>query len=320
MKNYNLKNRSFSAACFCRLAGCLSLLLMGVVSCTPTSNPENVKLTPLQTLVNTDTTLSFFHRMLLQGNDAALLADKPITWLMPTNTAFRAAGYTDAGIDTLKANFANNLIRYHYILTLITLNNGIYTGFMTSRGDSVYGMPDNGQIWFNGIPAAGDPATVGNALVYRLNQAPLPSAADSLDPLLAGDSSLSLLAQVVRRLPAIDSLLSSGGYTLFAPVNSAFMAAGYADTSMINAADSASLVLLVKNQASQGIYFSNTLLGLTSLTNLEGGVIGISTQGGTNLQFKGSNNAVPANWLSGNQTAGSRLVVHRIDQVLSSAP
>lgn len=321
MKSYNAKTRSSRiSSCLLTIAGALSIFLLGIVSCQKTASTQQAKITPLQTLVNTDTALRLFHRMLLQGNDAGLLADQAITWLLPTNAAFLAAGYTDAGIDTLKTTVADKLIRYHLITSRITLNSGGYSAFATSRGYSVYGMQDGTKIWFNGIPAEGDPVTVGNALVYRLNIVPLRAPADSLSYLLAGDSSLRFLAEVFRRLPAIDSLLSTGSYTLFAPVNSAFIAAGYDSVGAIDSADSVSLVQLVKNQAVSGIYFTNTLLGLSSLTNLEGGIVAVSAQGGINLQFKGNNNPVAADWLSGNQTVGNSLVVHRIDQVLSSSP
>ena len=56
------------------LSGLLSLLFIGFLACKKTAPPKLV-ITPLQTLVNTDTTLTLFHRMILQANDAALLND-----------------------------------------------------------------------------------------------------------------------------------------------------------------------------------------------------------------------------------------------------
>jgi hypothetical protein len=63
-------------------------------------------------------------------------------------------------------------------------------------------------------------------------------------------------------------------------------------------------------------WFTNTLMGLTTVSTLQGGSLTVSKQNGV-LQFSGTGNGTPANLLSGNRLAGSTLIVHRIDQVLT---
>ncbi|HXB10055.1 MAG TPA: hypothetical protein VNW04_23190, partial [Puia sp.] len=60
------------------LSGLLSLFFIGFLACRKTP-PAKIQVTPLQTLVNTDTSLSLFHRMILQANDAGLLNDQALT-------------------------------------------------------------------------------------------------------------------------------------------------------------------------------------------------------------------------------------------------
>ena len=48
------------------IIGLAALFFIGVVSCSKPKPPAKVVLTPLQTLVNTDTSLSYFHRLVLQ--------------------------------------------------------------------------------------------------------------------------------------------------------------------------------------------------------------------------------------------------------------
>jgi len=94
------------------------------------------------------------------------------------------------------------------------------------------------------------------------------------------------------------------------------MAAGYDSIGAIDLADSSTLVQLVKYHTLTADWFSNTLMGLTTVSTLQGSSLTVSRQNGV-LQFSGSGNATPANFLSGNQLAGNTLIVHRIDQVLS---
>jgi len=52
------------------------------------------------------------------------------------------------------------------------------------------------------------------------------------------------------------------------------------------------------------------------VTDILGNSITIGHAGG-GWQFAASGNAVPANWLSGNQVSGTNIVVHKTDAILS---
>lgn len=291
------------------------LILCCFAACKKTSSPVKNPVTPLQTLINTDTSLSFFHRMVLQANQTGLLTNDTVTLLVPTNDAFRSAGYSEVIIDSLSASTAERLVRYHFIHSNIIPDGVVYKGYSTFLDYNVYGMTDSThRRWFNGTSVTGDSAKVGNVLVYRLS-APLSPPSDSLDMLLGSDSTLTFMAEVLQRT-GLDSVLLSGSYTLLAPVNSAFINAGYDSVGAIDSTDSLTLVQFVKYHTLTGDYFTNTLLGLSAATNLSGNTITVGSQGGV-PRFSGAGNTVPANWLSGNQLAGNTLIVHRIDEVLS---
>src|SRR5438445_56625 len=176
----------------------LVVLLAGISSCRKTPPPVLNPITPLQSLINTDTSLSFFHRMLLVANETGLLADNSITFLIPTNTAFRAAGYSQGNIDSLMPSVADRLVSYHFIPQLARPDSNGYVPYPTHLGYSLYGEKDtSAQIWFNGAPVVGDTIMAGKALVYRLNTILL-SPQDSLSLTLAQDSSLSMSAELFR--------------------------------------------------------------------------------------------------------------------------
>src|SRR5258708_27852942 len=141
----------------------------------------------------------------------------------------------------------------------------------------------------------------GKALVYRLS-AILKTPADSLNHLLSADTSLSFLAEVFRRTNLYDSLLLSGNFTILAPVNSAFINAGYDSVGAIDSADLGSLVRLAEYHTVNGLFFSNTLAGMNSLPTLEGGMVAVSVQNGF-LYFTGNSSPPQAGLVRGNQLA-----------------
>jgi uncharacterized surface protein with fasciclin (FAS1) repeats len=296
--------------------GCWALLLFCCfASCKKTPSLVRNTITPFQALINTDTTFSLFHRLVLQANDAGLISNDSITVLLPTNAAFRAAGYSETIIDSVTTVFADNLLRYQFISSRIIPSGPSYTGYTTLQGSLVYGMTDSTHTrWFNGTPVIGDSSFIGNVLIYKLS-APLPAPADSLDILLDADSTLTFMAEVLQRTN-LDSVLFSGNLTLLAPTNTAFMNAGYDSVGAIDAADSSTLVQLVKYHTLTADWFTNTLMGVTTVATLQGGSLTVGNQNGV-LQFSGTGNGTPANLLSGNRLAGSTLIVHRIDEVLS---
>ena len=292
--------------------------LFSLMACTKNPSPAKVTITPLQTRINSDSNLSFYHRLIIQANETGLLADNFVTLLIPTNKAFQNAGYTQNTIDSLLSSQADAIVRYLFIpsaLHIPVADISAYTPYTTLSGNPVYEMSDGQKIWFNGAGAIQDTARTGNAIIYRLDRV-LPPSSDSLNHFLDGDTTLSFLAEAFRQTHIYDSLLLSGGsYTILAPVNSAFRNAGYDSLPDIDSANLDSLIRLVNYHTVTGVYFTNTLEAQTSLMTRTGGTITVSKQNGQ-LQFMGNGNTTPALFLSGNQVAGKTIIVQRISQLL----
>lgn len=295
------------------LSGLLSLFFIGFLACRKTP-PAKIQVTPLQTLVNTDTSLTLFHRMILQANDVGLLNDQALTIFIPRNAVLIQAGYPEFIVDSMSSTLADRIIRYQYLSAHVNTDSPGYTPNPTLLGIPLYiGKDGNGNLLLNGIgTAAGQPTSVGKATVYWLSTM-IPPGADSLPQLLQADTSLSLFAQVAVRTNLYDSLLISGGYTVLAPVNSALLQAGY-DSLAIDTAKVDTLIRLAANQVVKGSWFSTTFP--SKLTTLTGGTITVGLVNGI-PQFSGSGNPTPVNWISGDQVAGAGLILHRISGVLA---
>ena len=295
----------------------LGLFFIGVLSCKKTPAAKPIPITPLQTLVNSDTTLTLFHQMILVANDAALLADTTETILIPRNAVLEAAGYTNVTIDSTSSYLLDQLIRYQFVLSTLSPDSGAYTAYATRLGATLYIEKDStGELMMNGGTTAPDAGTaVGKATVYYLNSL-LPTAVDSLPILLQEDTSLTMFAAALSLSNVYDSLLLTGSYTVFAPVNNAFRTVGYDSVTAIDSANVDSLITLVEGQVVKGAYFTNNFPIPGPVTDLLGNSITIGHMGG-GWQFAASGNAVPANWLSGNLACGTNIVVHKTDAILS---
>ncbi|HXB96287.1 MAG TPA: fasciclin domain-containing protein [Puia sp.] len=296
------------------IVGLVSLWLIGQFACQK-ATPVKVVLTPLQTLINTDTTLSLYHLMLLRANDIGLLKDTSTSLFIPRNNVMVESGFPEPIIDSMSSSLADRIVRYNY------LPSGIHTDSAGNNPNpTLLGVPlyilDNGsgKLLLNGSATASDkPTAVGQASVYWLDSI-VPPAADSLPDILGTDSTLSYLNEVFARTNIYDSLLQTGSYTLLAPVNSAFQQAGYDSLGAIDSASIDTLVQLALNQVVKGSYFTTTFPG--TVMNWTGVNIVVTVNNGF-LQFAGPGNPAPIHWLSGNNVAGQTLILHKTDGIVS---
>ncbi len=293
------------------------LFFIGFFACTKKQAPVVYNPnTPLQNLVNSDTTLTLFHHLLLRGNDVALLEDDSVTILIPTNAALRQAGYPESIVDSSSSTLIDRMLRYQYLTSALVADSGTLTPNPTLLGPPLYAQKQNdGTILFNTYAAttSGTPQQVGKAKVYFLNAA-LSSPLDSLPELLFNDTSLTFLNEAFIRTNFFDSALLTGSYTLLAPSNDAFRKAGYDSVGAIDSADYNSIVQLLGNQVIKGSYFSPSFPA--SVQRLQGSDVTVTYNAGL-PQFTTASNPAPVNLLFANQVAGRNLILHWTDGLLS---
>lgn len=295
------------------IVGLLSLFLIAFPACKK-SAPAKVRLTPLQALVNTDTTLSLYHLLLLRANDNGLLKDTTASLLIARNNVLVASGFPEVIIDSMSSSLADRIVRYNYLPSGIILDTAGANPTPTRLGVPLYIRQNGNVLLLNGSASAGDqPTTVGKASVYWLNSI-VPSAADSLPDILGTDSSLAFLNAVFARTNLYDSLLQTGSYTLLAPVNSAFLQAGYDSIGAIDSANIDTLVNLAMNQVIKGAFFTTNFPA--TVTTLTGANVIVTINNGK-PQFAGAGNTTTVQWLSGDNVVGPTIILHKTDGIVS---
>jgi hypothetical protein len=237
-----------------------TLFILGFLSCKKAPPAKPIPITPLQTLVNSDTSLTLFHEMLIDANDVGLLKDTTASLLIPTNTVLEQAGFNSAVIDSTASYILDQMLRYDYVLSPTINPDSGYTAYATDLGTPLYIEKDStsGFLLLNAsATAVSTPIPVGKASVYYLTSL-VPAAADSLPALLQSDSTLTFFAAAMAITNLYDSTLLTGSYTILAPINSAFINAGYDSLPAIDSANMDTLIALMQGQIIKGFYLTNS--------------------------------------------------------------
>lgn len=243
------------------------------------------------------------------------------TLFAPNNSAFVAAGFsnTDA-INTTDPATLENLLLYHTLgqaLKIADLPIGPNDPKETLNSDSFYITGNTTGYYVNGIKLLTGDAIGTNGVIHSIGQLLTPPQGNIIATIEINPD-LTFLVAALQRTQAggtnLFTLLQGGGpYTLFAPTNEAFMAAGYASIDAINVADPNTLAGILKYHILSVRNFTSDFYdGYLPLT-LIGNPVAINASGG--FTVKGSGNTTPASITNSNIDAYNG-VVHVIDEVL----
>lgn len=310
--------------------GIVLLLAVTMSSCQKSSSTEA---TPkaIPDLIQDDSQYSMLHAAIIRGGVTDQLKAANLTLFAPTDAAFQASGYASAAdISALPAATAKNLVLYHVLngKLLLTdvpaniINNPVTTA---SNGTAFLTRPTNTTLTINGVNVTKANISVTNGIVHQIDRVLVPSQASFLTAAVSNPNLTYLVAAVTRVVaatPTLAALLSSTSAagiqtTLFAPTNTAFIAAGYKTIADVNAVSVPALTTLLSYHAVNGTLFSSQLVAgkLTTFNNNATVTIATSTTGVT---IKGNQNTTAANLLPapGRDIPVANGVLHTIDQIL----
>ena len=306
------------------LAAALFLTLgVAIASCkksSSTTTPAGPGTIAAQVSTGSDFTL-LYAAVQKAGLAATLSSAGPFTVFAPTDSAFNASGITSSVISSLSAGELDTILLYHTLTSEILAANvpaGPDAKVTTASGDSIFVTSNANGVFVNGVQVITPNIMASNGVIHTIGKVLIPSFGNNLVQAVEADTSLSLLVAAVVRASAgstnVAAVLSSGGiFTVFAPTNNAFRAAGFPDTSAINAASPATLTSILTYHVIQGRVFSSDLTQGEQPTTVNGESVTISLSGGATV--KGNSNTSPSNIIATNIMATNG-VIHKIDQVL----
>jgi uncharacterized surface protein with fasciclin (FAS1) repeats len=297
----------------------IALSFVGFTSCTDTEDTPIVKKTIVDVVVDgADFTL--LEAAVLHAGVADALKSPDITVFAPTDAAFKAAGFATA--DAIKAadkTAIANILTYHVVPSLVpasaiaTKDNEPVTMLSTGK---TYVTKNAAGVSVNGAKVTSADVKAENGAIIHVIDAVLVNETKNIVALAQSNPNLSYLVAAVLRAnegstKVVDILSGAGPFTVFAPTNDAFKAAGFTTVDAIKAADPNVLAsILTYHVIGARVYSTNLVTGNVASAN--GANIAINAQNGT---IKGIKNVNPSKIIGVNIPA-SNGVVHLIDSVI----
>lgn len=250
------------------------------------------------------------------------LRTENLTVFAPNDAAFKASGFADASaITALSASDVREIIKYHIVgsaLKADDLGTGNGPSLLNLAKKPAFIDQNTGGVLVNGVRVTTSDLKADNGMIHVVERVLMPPT-QSLLELIQGNGNLSFLLAAATRAaqanPTLGNALSSplSTYTLLAPSNEAFMAAGFTSTASFNAADPATLANILLYHVLPGRIFSNNFTTGT-LTTVSTKTIKVDVNNGVKI-LGNKNSGQPATLTQTNLLATNG-VVHIMDRVL----
>ncbi len=315
MKKYLRKIQS--AALFALLAPALLL-----TSCNDDDNDAQPEQTIAQ-VVNTNADFSLLRAAVQRANLGNALSSGNLTVFAPNNAAFQAAGLSESSINALAPEQVAAVLQYHVVdgrQTAASLPSGNNTAVATLSNSTVYVTKNSNNVSVNGARVVTADVSAANGIIHVIDKVLSPPAGNIVQ-IAAGNPNFTYLVAAVQRASqgstnVAQVLSGTGPFTVFAPVNQAFIAAGFPTIESISAADPALLTSILTYHVVADRVFS-TNLSSGNVPTVQGGNVAVDLTNGVRLT--GAGNGGNAAGVTGADLVATNGVVHVIDRVLLPA-
>jgi len=319
--------KAFSVLSRLRKAALATTLLAVFVSVTGCNNNDEATPRAITDVVIEDNNFTILEAAVTRAGLGDALRTGALTVFAPTDAAFRAFGIADAAaVAGVDVNLLRSILQYHVLNSRVAAAdipaNANNQATQTLGGQSLYITKSGANVFVNGAQVTQADVQASNGVIHVINQVLMPPPAaqgGNILGVIASQPNMTLLNAAIARfaaLPANAALvaaLQNQQFTIFAPNDAAFQAAGLGTAAAINAAPAATLQNILLNHVLQGRVFSNAL-ATGNLTAAGMGVLAV-TVGANGVTIRSNGLTTPANVTRTNLT-GTNGVVHVVDRVL----
>lgn len=297
----------------------ITLALFAVIL-FPSCNNDSDESKTIVDLVVENPDFSILEAAVLHAGIADALKSDNITVFAPDNEAFKTIGIeSEDDIKALDKTTVAAILQYHVIPSLVA-SSAIATGNNTEvtmlDGGKAFVTKNSKGVSVNGATVTTADLKAENGAIVHVIDAVIINDSRNIVEVAQAYSDLSFLVAAVLRAnqgttKVVDILSSTGPFTVFAPTNDAFKAAGFATEAAIAQADPNVLAnILTYHVIAARVYSTNLTTG--TVATAQGSNVTINASTGT---VKGTNNPTPSNIVGVNIPA-SNGVVHVINAVL----
>ncbi len=238
------------------------------------------------------------------------------TVFAPNNAAFAAAGLeTEAKINAVPVATLRGILLYHVLGTKV-VSSAIATASNTAvpslAEKNVFVTKNSAGVFINGATVVQADVNASNGVIHVINTVLMPPSGNIVETAQGNPNFTYLVAAVVRANLA-GTLSGAGPFTVFAPTNQAFIAAGFPTIAAIQAASPATLTSILTYHVVAGRVFSSDLSEGLKPATVNGATVTITLNGGAKV--KGNTNTTASTIAQANLVTTNG-VIHVIDQVL----
>lgn len=299
----------------------IALLAGAVLFASCEKDETNETPNTITQIVSTNNNFSMLKTAVVKADlDETLASTGPFTVFAPNNDAFAASGITSSTISSLSADALEDILLYHTLEAKVMAKDvpaGPNAEVSTASGETVYMTKNSKGVFVNGWMVKQADIKATNGVIHSIERVLIPPT-QTLVEMAQGNPNLTYLVAAVLRAnegntKVVDVLSGDGPFTVFAPVNQAFIDAGFPTIASIQAADPNVLAGILTYHVLAGRAFSSDLSDGASLKTVNGGNIMVDLKNGAKL--KGKSNTSASNITAMNMLATNG-VVHVIDGVL----
>ncbi|HSB93121.1 MAG TPA: fasciclin domain-containing protein [Flavitalea sp.] len=309
-----------------------SLFVISLSACTKDSDDPATPVSNnvVDVVVGNPNTTLLEAAVIRAGLTDALATTQNITVFAPDDDAFKMLDIngdgtpdldTEAKINAMDPAVLAEVLSFHVLGTKVPAANvpaGPNAPVVSLSGDSLYLTKNANGVFINGIKVKTADVQASNGVIHVIEKVLVPSGGNNIVELAAANPNFTYLVAAVTRADASGTSISGalsgdGPFTVFAPTNAAFMAAGFATIADIEAADPAALRDILLYHVIGARVFSSDLTEGAQPATLGGGTLTVTLGGGAKV--KGTSNTTPSNIIGANVVATNG-VIHVIDQVL----
>lgn len=243
-----------------------------------------------------------------------------LTVFAPDNAAFAAAGITAAAINSMAPADLAAILTYHVLGAKVSSASVPGSDSVRTLGDKLLFASKNANgVFVNGISVKTADLEASNGVVHVISNVLIPPT-QTIAQVAAGNNQFSILVAAVVRAGLLDAVSQPGKYTVFAPTNAAFQAAGFADEAAINAAPAdAVLGIVAQHVIPTNVYASDLINNATAPTVKAGTTLTVNTSP-AGVKVTGSanpfSNVVTTSAGSTFNITATNGVIHVVDKVI----
>ncbi|MBD0259477.1 MAG: fasciclin domain-containing protein [Cytophagales bacterium] len=270
-------------------------------------------------VVNTNSDFSLLRAAVTKAGLADALNTGTLTVFAPNNAAFQASGLNEAALNMLTQAQARAVLEYHVVnsrQTAASLPSGDNSAVTALSGGTLYVTKNGNNVSVNGAQVIQADVEASNGVIHVVDRVLLPPVGNIVETAVALGENFTYLVAAVQRANVAGVLSGAGPLTVFAPVNQAFIAAGFPTIASIQAADPAALTTILTYHVVPGRVFS-TNLTTSNVATAQGGNVSVNV--GTGVQVTGLGNGGNAANVVRPNVVATNGVIHAIDRVLLPA-